>query len=192
MFILRTPLFLLSEADGNPSGGGGDKTQKPVDPAAALAQIEDPTLPMKQRLTVAADAIRGIPPTAQFAKVQAELDTTKATLATRDAELKQANARIAALEADAKENEATISTLGQENKDLKAKEQDLEKRVEARVKEKMGSLGFPESKLPAADDKVAATGGYEEALAEYSKITDPHKRAAYYQSHVLPFLSAKK
>lgn len=184
MMLLRTP----ADDGGKDNGGGGQKAEDPVDPAAAIKAIEDKTLPMSQRLTVALNALKGQAPAEQFAKVSADLATAQATLKIRDGELADANARIKALEADVAANEKTITELGQENKDLKAKEQDIETRAKAKSKEEMKALGFPSSKLPNPDPKLNAAGTYEEAIAEYAKIDDPKAAAAYWNANVLPRL----
>jgi len=182
MFIsqLRPALFLLAEASETPPAGGGDQT--PVDPAAAIAAIEDATVPMSQRLGLALKALKGIPPTEQFATVQTELTTTKATLATKEKELADANARVIALQADVTTFETSNARLEQENKDLKAKEQDLEKRSEAKSKEKLAALGFPASNLPPSSDAevqdIAADEKELEKQLAKPGMTFADKRAA--------------
>lgn len=145
----RTALFLLA-ADPEQHGGG----DTPPTPAAAIQAIEDKTLPMSQRLTVAMNALKGIPPAEQFAQVQADLANTQATLQARENDLAAAQARVTALETDLAAIEAEKAALAQENVTLKAQETDLTKRTEARVKEQMASLGFPAAALPNPDAAV--------------------------------------
>ena len=189
MFKPRTALFLLAADPETPGGGKADP--KPIDPAAALATIENKTLPMSERLTVAANALRGIAPTEQFAKVSADLATAQASLKTATADLTTAQARITALEADVAAFEKSNAALESENVNLKAAEQDLDKRAKAQAKEEMKALGFPSSQLPNPDPKLASVGSYAEALAEYGKIKEPTAAAAYWTANVQPWLKKK-
>lgn len=190
MMILRAPA--VEEGEGGGGGGSQASDDKPVGVAEALAAIEDKTLPMSQRIGVAMKALRGIPPAEQFAKVKADLDAANTQLTTVRGELEAANKQLAALQADVKQLEEANAKLEKENKDLAAKEQDLEKRTAGRVSEKMASLGFPSSNLPAPDPKLASVATYEEALAEYGKIKDPKAAAEYYAVHIQPKLDARK
>jgi len=65
MIVLRN----AASDDGKDNGGGGDAS---VDPAAAIAAIEDRTLPISQRPGVALKALKRIAPAEQFTKVKAD------------------------------------------------------------------------------------------------------------------------
>lgn len=184
LMLLRSPA-----ADDGRENGGGDN--KPVDPAAAIAAIEDKTLPMSQRLGVALSALKGIAPAEQFAKVKTDLDAAQALLKTRDGELAAANKQIAALQADVTTLEESNAKLETANKELAAKEQDLDKRAKALAKEQVAALGFPASQLPPADPKINAAATDDEAMAEYAKITDPKAKAEYYAANIAPRLDRK-
>ncbi|HRJ09361.1 MAG TPA: hypothetical protein PK490_12235 [Prosthecobacter sp.] len=144
MLPLRTP------ADDSGEGGGGG----PVNVADALAKLEDKTLPLSQRLSVAAAALRGIDPTQQLAGTKLKLDEASAEVARLKSELDGSRMQLAAREKDVADLEARVAELEKAHADLAAKEQDLEKRAAAKAQERMASLGFPAGKLPApsADD----------------------------------------
>jgi len=168
-------LGLMSAAKGNGEengGGGGESKQeeKPMDPAAAIQAIEDRSLPMSQRLNVALNALRGIAPADQFAKVQADLATAQTDLTKARADLDAANKQIAALQADLLAVEKEKTGLAQENKDLKAKEQDLEKRASAQAKSIVQSVGIDANKLPGAQSETQ--GGSVESLR--AKLNNPN------------------
>lgn len=163
----------------------------------AIKAIEDKTLLMSQRLGVALKVLQGIDPTGQLATIKADLDKAKTDLTARDgditklkADLDAANKRITAMEADVKTHDEDRAKAEKEAADLRAKEQDLEKRAAARANEKIAALGFSSSKLPAATDKPAG-GAYADALEEYAKITDPLKAAAFYAASVQPLINKR-
>jgi hypothetical protein len=192
---LGAGLLMLRKPEGGEGGegggGGGGSQQEDNDPAKALAQAQDKTLPISQRLGVAIKALQGVAPAEQFAKVKTALAAAQASLKTTQTELAEANARIKALEADQKELEETNAALEKEKKDLTAKEQDLDKRADAKASEKVASLGFPAGKLPGPDGKVeSAASNYEDAMAQYAKITDPKARGEYYNKTIMPLLAA--
>lgn len=167
LMMLRAP----EQDGGEGGGGGGGGDTQATDPFAAIetakAAMENKTLPMSQRFSVAMKAFAGVGPTTQFAAVQAELTTTKATLATKEAELKTAQDELTAARADVATLEAANAKLETENAALQAKEQDIEKRAAAKSKEHVAALGFPAGQLPASTqtvpDEVAAD---EKALSE--------------------------
>ena len=141
-------------ADPGKASGGGI--------AEAIAAIEDKTMPVSQRLGVAIKALQGIDPTNQLAKVQADLQTATKSLGERDAtiatlqgELEAAQNQITALQTDVADHEKAAAAAEQRAKDAEAKEQDLEKRGDAKAKEKLGTLGFPASRLPGESDKMS-------------------------------------
>jgi hypothetical protein len=164
-------LPLRAPADDGGEGGGGGGGQ--VDVAEALAKLEDKTLPLSQRLSVAAAALRGIDPTQQLAGTKQKLDEASAEVTRMKGELDTTQKQLAAREQDVKDLEAKLADLEKSNADLSAKEQDIEKRAAAMAKERMASLGFPSGKLPApsADDKglkdlPQTEAQLEEALAK--------------------------
>jgi chromosome segregation ATPase len=177
---LRTPLLNAAADDGSENGGAA-----PVNPAEALAKIEDRTLPMGQRLSVAAAALRGIDPTNQLAAVQEQLTQAQARstelegqLTTAQADLATVRAELTAREQDVTDLQTRNVELEQTNADLTAREQDLEARADAKAAEKVASLGFPAARLPAANGQQATEG--EEKIAELreqlAKENDPGKR----------------
>lgn len=166
--IFFASLFLRAPADDEGSDHGGGAAAP--DAATALAAIANPTLTMTQRLSIAAKALQGIDPTNQLAAVQAELATAQQALAAKDAELTTAKAgletaqqQITALQADVQALETSTAQIAQENTDLKAKEQDLEKRAERKSREAVAALGFPANQLPA---KTPVGASQEEQLAD--------------------------
>jgi hypothetical protein len=70
MVLLRN----AASADGSDNGGG----DAPIDPAAAIAAIEDKTLPMSQRLSVALKALQGIAPAEQLPAKKCQSGNSKA------------------------------------------------------------------------------------------------------------------
>ena len=184
--MLRAP---ASEED--PGGGGGGKQEQTLALPDAIKAIEDKTLPMSQRLGVALKALQGVDPTGQLATVKAELDKAKLDLSARDADLvtvradlATANKQIAALQSDVSEADKARATAEKTAQDLQAKEQNLETRAEAKVKEKMAALGFPTSKLPKdvdannAEDKTGPEARIRELTG--SKRT---QAAIYFEQH---------
>lgn len=149
---------LRNQASEHGDGGGdGPKADEKLDLAAAVAQIEDKTLPISQRLGIAAKVLKGIDPTQQLAGVQQQLTDANAAIALKDAEITKLKSDLAtaqqtlgAREKDVTDLEAQVATLEAEAKDLRAKEQDLDKRAAGKAKEQVAALGFPAAKLPGA------------------------------------------
>ena len=190
MFKPRTALFLLAADPENP--GGGKTDPKPIDPAAALAQGMDEKLTMKQRLTVMADALRGIPPAEQFTKVSADLTASQAEVTRLTAELTTTKETLAARVLDVENLDKEKIAIAKERDDLKAKEQDLTKRVDAQVKEKVAALGFPAANLPKPTEPTNALATtYTEAIAHYGTLKGA-EASAYYASTIQPLLDARK
>ena len=182
MKLLRTPLFNAATDDGSENGGAG---AAPVNLAEVIAQVENRTLPLGQRLSTAAKALRGIDPTNQLAAIQEQLTQAQARtteleqqLSTAQADLVTVRAELAAREQDVNDLQTRNAELEQANADLTAREQDLEARADAKAAEKVAALGFPANRLPAANGQQAAEG--EEKIAELreqlAKETDPGKR----------------
>lgn len=182
MKLLRTPLFNAASDDGSENGGAGAVS---VDLAAAIAQVENRTLPMGQRLASALAALQGIDPTNQLAAIQEQLTQAQARtteleqqLSTAQADLVTVRAELAAREQDVNDLQTRNAELEQANADLTAREQDLEARADAKAAEKVAALGFPANRLPAANGQQATEG--EEKIAELreqlAKETDPGKR----------------
>lgn len=179
--------FLMAPANdpatpGAPPASGG-ATDTP-DPAAALAALEDKTLPMSQRLDVAFKALKGIDPTNQLAAVKKQLAEAQASVALKDAEIEKikgelstANKQLEARHADVKGLEEANAKLEKENKELSGKEQNLEKRATEKANERVATLGFPASKLPAATEKVSDAANLEDLKAKFEAETDPMKKA---------------
>jgi septal ring factor EnvC (AmiA/AmiB activator) len=191
---LRTPLFNAAADDGSENGGA-----TPVNPAEALAKIEDRTLPMGQRLSYAAAALRGLGPIHQVAAVQEQLTQAEATNATLQAQVEQANAErdtaraeLAAREQDVTDLQARNAELEQANADLTAREQDITTRADAMVAERIAALGFPAERLPAASNQQQAEGAERiaELREQVEKEKDPKKRGALLAE--LRALSAEK
>lgn len=179
----RHALFLLAEADDqSKAGAAGAAASAALDPAAALAQIEDKTLPMSQRIGVAVSALKGIPPAEQFTKVKAELETTKQALATRDGELATANKQITALQADVATFETSNAALHAENKTLKAAEQDLAKRASGQAKAIVQSVGIEATKLPAASDNVVSAA--DAAASRKAATKELEDKLALCKTHI--------
>lgn len=179
---LRTPLFNAASDDGSENGGAG---AAPVNLAEVIAQVENRTLPLGQRLSTAAKALRGIDPTNQLAAIQEQLTQAQARATEMEGQLTAAQADLATVRAEltAREQDVTDlqtrnAELEQANADLTAREQDLEARADAKAAEKVAALGFPAARLPAANGQQATEG--EEKIAELreqlAKETDPGKR----------------
>lgn len=185
---LGAPFLMLRNAagdDGQENGGGSDA---PVDPAAAIAAIEDKTLPMSQRLGVALKALQGIGPAEQFTKVKTDLATAQSALQARDAEIGDLKAKLKTIEDQLAAAQGDVTTLEQSNAklekdlaDLQAKEQDLEKRADAKARERMATLGFPASRLPVPDTQ-AKDKSDEDAIRALTG-SQRTQAALYYKQH---------
>lgn len=167
--LFGAPLVLRDKADEHGGGGGGTVP----DPATALAKLEDVTLPMSQRLSVAVQALKGIDPTNQLATIKTQLDEANKTLAARDSEITQlkgdlatASKRITALETDVSEAQAATAAAETRAKAAESKEQDLGKRADAMAKERMRELGFKAADLPPASDNLPSDTPKTEAEME--------------------------
>lgn len=155
--LMGAPFMLRDKAGEHECAGGGAAP----DVATALAEIQDTTLPMSQRLGVAIKALGGIDPTNQLAKIKADLTDVQGQLTARDSELAQvkgeletANKRIEALTTDVTDAQTATAAAETRAKELQSKEQDLQKRVDAKVKEELAAKGFPAAKLPDSSDKM--------------------------------------
>lgn len=175
--LMGAPFMLCNKAGEHEGGGGGAAP----DVATALAEIQDTTLPMSQRLGIALKALGGIDPTNQLAKIQADLTDVQGQLAVRDSELAQvrgeletANKRIEALTTDVTEAQAATAAAETRAKELQTKEQDLQKRVDAKVKEELAAKGFPAAKLPAASESMPSK---EMGRAAFDKLSASEQNA---------------
>ena len=191
--MTRPHTLLFNAADELPSGSAAATPPAAQTPtvADAIHAIDDKTLTISQRLSVAANALRGIDPTGQLANIKAELDKAKLDLSARDEEITTLKASLADLEkqvtAREKDLEAADAARVAAEKtaaDLQAKEQDLDKRASAKAKEKLGALGIASTELPKADNKPAGDEKAE-AQAAIRKLsgTQRTKAALYFQAH---------
>lgn len=177
------------EGDGG-GGGDGQKAEDKLDLTAAIAKLEDKTLPISQRLSVAVQALKGIDPTQQLAGVQKQLTDAKASIALKDgeiaklkAELDTAQKTLSAREKDVTDLEAANARLETEVKDLRAKEQDIDKRAGQKSKEHVASLGFPAAKLPGPTGEKGNETPAQRALAAFQAETDTEKKGQLWQEY---------
>lgn len=182
--ILGLGLMNKAQDDGSENGGGGGAKaeDETITPEAAIAALEDKTLPMSQRFGVALKALQGIPPTEQFAKVKADLATANASLTKANADLDLASKQITALQADVKGLEESNAKLEQSNKDLQAKEQDLDKRASAQAKQITRSVGIEANKLPASQTGDETKVSAEDRIRQLTG-TDRTRAALYFKQH---------
>lgn len=179
-------------SEGGDGGGDGPKADDKIDLAKAVAQIEDKTLPLSQRLSVAVQALKGIDPTQQLAGIQQKLTDANASITLKDgeitklkADLATAQQTLAAREKDVTDLEAANAALETEAKDLRAKEQDIDRRAGQKSKERVASLGFPAAKLPgsepasekSAEDRIRELQGSQRTSAalyfkQHGKLPD--------------------
>ncbi|MBL9115522.1 MAG: hypothetical protein JNJ83_11000 [Verrucomicrobiaceae bacterium] len=154
------------------------------DVATAIAQIEDKGLPIGQRLSVALAALRGVDPTGQLANVKGEYDRAMADLKTANeekdklaAELADLKKQLAAREKDVEAADTARAEAEKKVQTLEAAEKDLDKRAEAKAKERLGAVGFPSSKAPTASDKAGAGDTLDDLRAQFKAECDPLKKA---------------
>lgn len=187
-------LLAAAGGEGQENGGGGNAAdEKPLDPATALAQGMDEKLTIKQRLSAMASALKGIPPAEQFTKVSADLAASQAEVARLTAELATTKATLAARVQDLENLDKEKITIATERDALKAKEQDIDKRADAKAKEKVSALGFPAANLVTPTEQTSALATtYAEAIEAYGKIKDPQAAAAYYASTIVPMINNRK
>jgi len=154
---------MLRAPAGDGEGGGDPKAEDKLDLAQAVAQIEDKTLPISQRLGIAAKVLKGIDPTQQLAGINQQLADANASITLKDAEITKLKADLAtaqqtlsARDKDVTDLEASNATLEAEVKNLRGKEQDIDKRAGQKSKEHVASLGFPAAKLPGSESETQA------------------------------------
>ncbi|HRQ87673.1 MAG TPA: hypothetical protein PLA50_02680, partial [Bacteroidia bacterium] len=152
--------------EGEPEGGGGGSTKTDDDPKLTIGQRLSAALASKTTLQ------------AEIAKRDAKITEHETTIATlteeRDSartELATATARITDLEAQAAEVETALKAAEVEAAGLKTKETTVEKKAQ----EKVASLGFSASKLPAAQD--GGEDDLESLRAQVGQTTDPVEKA---------------
>lgn len=170
---------------------GALRMEEAKDPAApdavgipdAIKAIEDKTLPMSQRLGVALKALQGVDPTGQLADIKGKLKIADESITAKDgeitnlkSEIANLKAQITALQTDVKNHDDERAKAEKKASDLEAKEQDLDKRAEAKAREKVAALGFPASKLPKADDKLNGDDARKDLLAQLEKAATPEAR----------------
>lgn len=178
---LRSPAS--EEGDG---GGGGTSADDKIDLAKAVAQIEDKTLPISQRLGVAVQALKGIDPTQQLAGVQKQLTDATATITLKDAEITKLKADLTTAQQTLAAREKDVTELEAANATLETKEKDIDKRASAKANERVAALGFPASKLPAAQtpEQTVNLPENEAALEEALKACATQKeRSALLRSY---------
>lgn len=191
--MTRPHTLLFAVADELPSGPSAATPPAAQTPtvADAIQAIDDKTLTISQRLSVAANALRGIDPTGQLANVKSELDKAKADLSARDEEITQLKASVADLEKqvtarekDLEAADAARVTAEKRTAELEAMEQDLDKRALAKSKEKLGALGIASSELPKADNKPAGDDKADaEAAIRKLPGTQRTKAALHFKAH---------
>jgi len=176
--------------EGDGGGGEGTKAEDKLDLTAAIAKLEDKTLPISQRLSVAVQALKGIDPTQQLAGTKQQLTDANATIALRDgeitklkAELETTKQTLKAREKDVSDLEASNAALETEAKDLRAKEQDIDKRAGQKSKEHVASLGFPAAKLPGPTGEKGNETPVQRALAAFQAETDTEKKGQLWQEY---------
>ena len=172
---------LRAPASDGADGGGGTSADDKLDLAAAVAQIEDKTLPISQRLGIAAKVLKGIDPTQQLAGVQSQLTDANASIVLKDAEITKLKADLAtaqqsltARETDVTQLEAQVAALEKDKLALEAKEQDIDKRAGQKSKEHVASLGFSASKLPGAQ----SAEGFKDLPATEAQLEEQLKACA--------------
>lgn len=178
---LRSPAS--DEGDG---GGGGPSADDKLDLAQAVAQIEDRTLPISQRLGIAAKVLKGIDPTQQLAGIQQKLTDATAAITLKDAEITKLKADLATAQQTLAAREKDVTELEAANATLETKEQDIDKRAAAKANERVAALGFPASKLPAAQtpEQTVNLPENEAALEEALKACATQKeRSALLRSY---------
>jgi hypothetical protein len=162
-----------------------EEASDPANPDAigipdAIKAIEDKTMPMAQRLTVAVKALQGVDPTGQLATLKTDFDKAKTDLSARDSEITQLKAdldaaqkQITALEADVKSADESRALAEKKTADLEAKEQDITKRADSLAKEKMRTLGFNSTDLPPQNPEHQADddAGEKSPEARIRKLT---------------------
>jgi hypothetical protein len=74
---------------------------------------------------------------------------------------------------------------------LKAKEEEVQKRIDQGVIDSMAAIGVPEANLPGrSPEKAAGTPAtYAEALEQYTAIADATERAKFYATTIAPLLA---
>lgn len=148
-----------------------EQTETPVTASGG----EEIKLTIGQQLKAALSSKQNL--TAQIAAHEGTIADHLATITAKDAEITQLkadiatrDAKITALEADAADVAAALEAHKSEVATLKA----TATTVEAKAKEKVAALGFPASKLPKADDKLAE-GSADEQIASLNRQIEASK-----------------
>lgn len=177
-------IMLRAPAADEGEGGGDPKAEDKLDLAQAVAQIEDRTLPISQRLGIAAKVLKGIDPTQQLAGVQKQLGDVQASITLKDAEITKLKAdlltaqqSLTARETDVTQLEAQVAALEKEKITLTSKEQDIDKRAASKSKEHVAALGFPAAKLPGSQTEQ----GFKDIPESEAKLEEALKACATQQ-----------
>jgi chromosome segregation ATPase len=149
-----------------------EQGEAPATPSGAAA--EEPKLTIGAQIKAAIAAKADLQN--QIAAHEATITGHVATIAARDAtitgltaQLDAANAKITTLEADAAEVKSALAAHEAEVAQLKA----AEKTAEQKAKEKVAALGFPASKLPAADEKLEPAAARADLVKQLDSTSDP-------------------
>lgn len=174
--------FLLSSAilaaatdptDGAASSGGGESAP---DPAASAPVADESKLTIGQRMNAAIASKADLK--AKIAERDSTITEHAATIermtqenATLTTQLAEANARITALETEAAEVDQALQNAEAEAVAEKAKNAT----VDQKAQEKVAALGFPASKLPAAQEQSASDDDVPSTRAELEAKMDTLK-----------------
>ena len=186
--MLRPHTTLFAAADDAPTGGGGTSPSPTTAPSAEALKLAEEFAaadPAKMTIAQRIAAAGGI-----LAKGDAHISTLNTRIADHEksiaakdkeiAELKDkleaAEKKVTKLEAEAKEISDAMAKIETEAKELKSKEQDLDKRAEAKSKERLGAIGFPSAKAPAASDKPTAEDSLDDLRARFKAESDPMEK----------------
>ena len=144
--MLRPHSPLFNVADEHTLGGGGDAK-------ATFGQQLKAALSSKTALSA-----QIMTHEATIAGHVTTIEARDATIADLQTKLTAAESRVTALETDAAEVAKALADHKAEVETLKTQEKDLNKLADAKAKEKLGSLGFSASKLPAETSKTPEDG----------------------------------
>jgi len=132
-----------------------------------------------------------------FSKEKAELlskiEGLEASLAEVNQSLALANADLTTVREQLATAESQITTLKAEHETaLKAKDDEVEAKVNLAVIDAMAAIGVPQDRLPAQGKKPGEGGSassYAEAMDHYNSLTDATQKAEYYAATIAPFFN---